>query len=130
MTTNLLASLSQARDAEIGKLRHRQRGGVTGPREPAGGDTDRGGVQALASLPETQTEGGGSGRQAIAPQPSSLPEEEHELDHEISEAADGDALAGLEAGSEVGQLEFQLHTNPATNEPYITPSEKPEPADG
>ena len=102
MTMNLLASLSQARDAETGKLRHTQRGG---------------GLQALASPPETQTEGGGSGRQALAPQPSPLPEEEHELDHEISEAADGDALAGLEAGSEVGQLELQLHTKPATNEP-------------
>ena len=41
----------------------------------------------------------------------------HELDKEISEAADGDALAGLEEETEVGQLELQL------NEPHSTREE-------
>jgi hypothetical protein len=69
------------------------------------------------------------GRQALALQPSSL-REEHELDHEISDAADGDALADLEAGTEVGKLEPPAHTKLATDEPHLTLSEKPSPAEG
>ena len=65
------------------------------------------GLLTLAKPPETQAEGGGSGPQAEAP-PSSQPGEVHELDKEISEAADGDALAGLEDETEVGLLELQL----------------------
>jgi hypothetical protein len=72
------------------------------------------GLLTLAKPPEVQAEGGGSAPQALAP-PSSPPGEAQELDKEISEAADGDALAGLEEGTEVEQLELQL------NEPQSTP---------
>ena len=65
------------------------------------------------------------------PQPSSLLEKEgyeHELDTDITEFAEGDALADLRAGTEVGQLEPRLHSRHDTNAPDMTLSVAPESA--